>query len=213
MHQGCLVWTPTPPLLGRRTPPPGPARVCVCVLSWPGWAGRPPGRFGAPHLFLWPFLVPSLSAQPPSGWGCPACGCSFAFSLPLCAPLVSGVSCFPGLGALGFGVLCPPPRPSLVFLPFFLSPPSRVFFCFFMFFSCVFFFLSFSLFFFLPVPWCAGCAVLRLCVLGCGACWCVLLWALMCFGGGQCALALRRSVPPACASSFCVVACFVARAQ
>ena len=35
-----------PPFAGRRTPHPGPVRVrvCVCVLSWPGRAGRPPGR-------------------------------------------------------------------------------------------------------------------------------------------------------------------------
>ena len=107
----------------------------------------------------------------------------FFFSL-FCAPLVSGVRCFSAAGALGLGVLCPR-------LPL----------------SCFFFFL-----FSLSVLWCAGCAVPRLCVLGSGACRCVLLWAL-CFGGGLCALALRRSVPPACASSFCVVACFAARAR
>ena len=68
------------------------------------------------------------------------------------------------------------------------------------------------LLFFFPVLWCARCAVLRLCVLGSGACSCVLLWALCC-AGGLFALALRCLVPPACASPFCAVACCVARAR
>ena len=41
---------------------------------------------------------------------------------PFCATLVSGISCFPALGALGPRVLCPPP--SLVFV-FSFSPPLR----------------------------------------------------------------------------------------
>ena len=240
--------------------------ACAHVRAFLAGSGGPASRarFGAPHLFLWLFLVPSLSARPPSGWGQPVCGFScfllllcppclrrfvfsgpgclrpwrlvppppsvgvffdffsppprppclrsFVFSGPGClgpwrlvpplpvflfffpfsffffffplfrAPLASGVPCFPALGALGLCALCPPPPPLL-------------------FFSCFF-----------PVPWCACCAVLRLCVPGSVACWCVLLWAL-CFGGGLSVLALRRSVPPACASSFCVVACCVARAR
>ena len=55
----------------------------------------------------------SLSARPPPYWGCPACG--FAYLFPLCAPVVSGVSCFPAPGALGLGVLCPLPLSCLFF--------------------------------------------------------------------------------------------------
>ena len=212
---------------GRPPRPRACARVCAFLagLSKPAsWA-----RFGAPDLFLWPFLVPSLSAGLlRAGVAllvvfscflpllCPPCvlcfvcppphSCGF-FLVPLfCAPLVSGVPCFLALGAFSLGG----PRwfffsahPwSLAFRVFWpwvpwalasccLPPPPSCFF---------------------PVPWCAGCAVLRLCLLGSGACWSVLLWAL-CFGGGLCALALCRSVPPASASSFCVVACRVARAR
>ena len=61
MHQGCFVWTPTPPLAGWRTPRPGPVRVCVCssFLAGSGWpASR--ARSGAPHPFLWPFCLSAL---------------------------------------------------------------------------------------------------------------------------------------------------------
>ena len=203
MHRGSFVWTTTPSISGRRTPRSGPARVCVCVLSWQGWAGRTPGRVFVRLTLSCGRSWCSLCLLGPLRAGVALLLVVPAFFLPLCAPLVSNVSCFRALGALGLGVKSPPLSCSL--FPFFSPSPSRVYF------SCVFSFPSYSLFFF-PVPWCAGCAALRLCVLGCGACWCVLLWAL-CFGGGRCALALCRSVPPACASSFCVVACCVARAQ
>ena len=53
MHRGCFVWTPTPPLSGRRTPRPGPARVCVCVPCLAGSGGPASrARSGAPHLSL-----------------------------------------------------------------------------------------------------------------------------------------------------------------
>ena len=61
VHQGCFVWTPAPPLEGRRTPHPGPVRVCVCLLFLAGSGGLASrARFGAPHLFLWPFCLSAL---------------------------------------------------------------------------------------------------------------------------------------------------------
>ena len=61
MHRGCFVWTPTPPLAGRRTPRPGPVRVCVCLLFLAGSGGPASrARSGAPHLFLWPLCLSAL---------------------------------------------------------------------------------------------------------------------------------------------------------
>ena len=169
----------------------------VCVLCWPGRCGPASrARFAALHLCLWPFLVLSLSARPPLGWGRPVYGffllsspsapplspafpvfgpwvpwalASFAapplsfffFLLPFlrppclrrslfsgpgclgpcrpvpppplllvvffssfllfCAPRVSNVPCFPAVGALGLGVLRPPPS-LVIFLLFFPCP-------------------------------------------------------------------------------------------
>ena len=205
MHRGCSC--------GRRCLPfrvrGGHARVprvcaCACFL----------GRVGAPHLFLWPLLVPSLSSRPLRAGV--ALLVVFPAFIPSCAPLVSGVPCFPALGALGLVVLCPSPPPLFwvfLFFPLFCAPLVSGVTCF-----PALGALGLGvlcpppLLFFFPVPSSASCAVLRLCVPGSGACWCVLLSAL-CFGGGLCALALHRLVPPVCASSFCVVACFVARAR
>ena len=101
MHRGCFVWTPTPPLAGRRTPRPGPVRVCVCSSVLAG-SGRPASRArsGAPHLFLW--LL-----------------CLFA----LLGPLWAGFA--PVL------VLCLPQSPLLLFFSrfsvvFFLAPTSSL---------------------------------------------------------------------------------------
>ena len=80
------MWTPTPPLAGRRTPRPGPVRVCVCssVLAGSGgpasWA-----RSGAPHLFLWPFRLSALLGPLWAG---------FAPVLVLCFPAVSSFAFF-----------------------------------------------------------------------------------------------------------------------
>ena len=61
MHQGCFVWMPTPPLSDRRTPRPGPVRVCVCVPCLAGSGGPASrARCGALHLFLWGPLLRSL---------------------------------------------------------------------------------------------------------------------------------------------------------
>ena len=91
VHRGCLVWTPTPPLAGRRTPGPGPTRVCVrALLNRVGRAGLP-AAFWCASPFLWPFSGRSLVVQPPPGRGCPVCGCCWVFFLffsfpPLVAP-------------------------------------------------------------------------------------------------------------------------------
>ena len=63
MHRGCFLWTPTPPLAGRRTPRPGPAHVCWCVLFL-AWSGGPTSwaRFGAPHLSFGRFVLLLRSA-------------------------------------------------------------------------------------------------------------------------------------------------------
>ena len=171
--------------------------ACVHVRAFLAASGGPASwaRFGAPHPFLWPFLLLSSSARPPQGWGCPACVVSgFCFLLSCAPPLSPAFRVFrPGLPwALGS---CGPSPHSLLCLFVFLPPA-----CLFVFFFRVFCPLSFSC--------CAGCAVPGWCVVSCGACWCVLLWALG-FGGGRCALALCYSVPLACASPFCVVACCV----
>ena len=186
----------------------------VSVLSWPGRAGRPPGRVLVRLTFSCDRCCCSLCLIGPVRAGDAQLMVVLArFLFLLCTSLVSGVPCFLAVGALGLGVLVPPP----LFFSFFLSAPPA---CFFSFFSCLFFFSLFQGFFFLLFssfvfssgPWCAGGAVLGWCVVGCGGCWCVLFWAL-CFGGGRCALALCRSVLPACASSLCFVACCVARAR
>ena len=177
MHRGCLVWTPSPPLLGRRTPRPGPVHVCVCssiLTRLGGPACR--ARCGAPHLFLWPVLLHSLFAPPPPCWGRPffsflfvRSGCPWRFllsgpgcpllvccpppfffpapppfSFSLCAPVVSGVPCFPARGALGLGVFLSPPPPPFSFffscfhsLLLFLLPWLFLFFAFFSLFAPV----------------------------------------------------------------------------
>ena len=57
MHRGCFVWTPTPPLSGRRTPRPGPARVCVrALLGRVGRAGLP-GAFWFPAIPSWGLVL------------------------------------------------------------------------------------------------------------------------------------------------------------
>ena len=61
MHRVCFVWTPTPALAGRRTPRPGPMRVCVCLLFLAGSGGPASrARSDAPHLFLWPLWLSAL---------------------------------------------------------------------------------------------------------------------------------------------------------
>ena len=79
MHRGCFVWTPTSPLSGRRTPRPGPARVCVrALLSRVGRAGLP-GAFWCASPFLLAVLGALFACSAPSGQGCPVCGCCWVF--------------------------------------------------------------------------------------------------------------------------------------
>ena len=163
----------TAPLESEEDATPGSC-ACARVPGFFAGSGRPASRarFGSPQLFLWPFLVRSLSARPP------ACGCSCVFFF---APPLSLAFCVFPPGVPWALASCAPP-PLLVF--FSLLPP------------CVFlpvfvFFFSFFFFFFAVVCWL--CVALCWCVAGCRACLCVLFRAL-CFGGGCCALALRRSV-------------------
>ena len=120
MHRGCFVWTPTPPLSGRRTPRPGPARVCLCVLFLAGSGGPASrarfGRLTFP-LAAWSFFF----VRPPPGWGCPCCLLFFSLSffLSSLAPPLSPAFCAsqPRVHcALALFVCsCPPP---FFFFPF-----------------------------------------------------------------------------------------------
>ena len=184
MHRGCFVWTPTPPLSGRRTPRPGPARVCVCVLCLAG-SGRlaSRARSGTPHLFLWPLRSSSLFGPLRAWVALFAVVFFFVCAPPLC----------PAFRVFGPGVpwalaSCSPP-PFIFSFFLFLPPPAFLFFAppscfvrgiFLFFFSAALFVVvcfsrcPFCCFFFLPVVrWGVG-----LCVCVCGVCWCVVLLAL-----------------------------------
>ena len=117
MHRGWFVLTPTPPLSGRRTPRPGPAHVFVCVPCLAGSGGPASlARFSAPHLsfgrswFALCLFGPLRAAVAPF---VVVVGFffffPFSFPPPCCAPFVSCFACFPAPGALGLGVLSPPP--------------------------------------------------------------------------------------------------------
>ena len=205
MHRGCSVWTPTPPLAGQRTPRPGPARVCVRASL--GWVGRA-GLLGA-FWCAW-----SLSCGRPlcffgsfgplrSAFALFVVVFGFCFSLldPRCPchPVFSGPWC-PGPWRL---VVLPFPPPLVFFVPFPLPPPAPFFFplAFCLFAAPPFF----VVFLFALVCWSCGVWA-GSCVLRCGLCWCVLLWAL-CPGRGRFALVLCRWLLPGCAWSVCVVAC------
>ena len=96
-------------------------RVCACACpSWPGWAGRPPGRV----LVRLTFPVAGFGALfvclAPSGLGLPCLWLLWGFffgspPLPCCAPVVSCFACFPARGALSLGVLLQPRPPLFVF--------------------------------------------------------------------------------------------------
>ena len=209
MHRGCFVCTPTPPLSGRRTPRPDPARVCVCMLCLARWGGAASwARCGAPDLAFGRSWCALCLFSPLRAGVAPfvvVVGVLFFFlPPPHHALFVSCFACFPASGVLGLGVLLPPPNFCLPpprcpwrFLfsglrclgPLRLVPPPFffLFFCFFSFFSCFSFFRLFSL---LPLP-AVRCGA-GLCVLGRRVCPCVPPW---CCPG-------RRSV---CAGWCCVV--------
>ena len=157
------------------SPPPPllrPRYVLLCVFSGPGC--------------LDPWL---LVASPPPFFPLPP---------PLCAPVVSCLACLPLLGALGLGVLLPPPlffAPNPVVsgvscFPLALglcAPP--LFFCF-----LFLLFLFFSLLF-LPVVRCGA----FLCLLGRRVCPCVPRWCCPCrcsVCAGWCCVVL--AVGPGC---------------
>ena len=125
------------------------ARVpCMCAYacsSWPGQAGRPPGRVLVRLTFSFGCFV-FLLCLAPSGLGLPpslslllpflvafrSFVCSFFFFPLLYAPLVFGFLCFPAPGALGLGAgLCSScalagfvsPGPPVVFPRLLLPPP------------------------------------------------------------------------------------------
>ena len=111
MQRCCFVWTPTPPLAGRRTPRPGPVRVFVCSSVLAG-SGEPASRagFGAPHLFLWLFCLSALF-DPLRGGVAPFLVLCLSPPPPLFALL------FPAPGALGLGAVC------WLFVAWWLPPP------------------------------------------------------------------------------------------
>ena len=137
MHRGCFVWTPTPPLSGRRTPG---SRACVRVRAFLARSGGPASwaRSGAPHLSSgcsWCALYlfgPLRAGVAPFvvvvGF------LFFSFFLSLSRPLVAPLLC-PALRVFRpqvpwalascpppFFLFCPPPR---IVSP--LSPALRVF--------------------------------------------------------------------------------------
>ena len=115
MHRGCFLWTPTLPLAVPRVC----ARACS---SWPGRAGRPPGRVLVPLTH--PVAVLSFFVRPPPGWGCPWLGCLVSFPPP--PPLRANcfrLSVLPGPGCPGpwrspFVAPPQPLRPRRLYFPF-----------------------------------------------------------------------------------------------
>ena len=115
MHRGCFVWTPTPSLAGRRTPRPGPVRVCVCLLFLAGSGGPASrARCGAPHLFLWPLCLSALlgplrAGVAPLSFAAVAVPRWLFFSASRCLARASFVSPAWPLAALWWLLPCPPP--------------------------------------------------------------------------------------------------------
>ena len=147
-------------------------RVCACACpAWPGRAGRPPGRVLVRLTFSLAVLGSLFACSAPSGLRLPCLWLllfffSFLLPPPCCALVVSCFACFPTLGALGLGVLSPP--------PFFLAPPQPLLSLAFAFSGCLgplrppppFFFLCFlfSLFPFFFHFFCRLCDAGRVCV-------------------------------------------------
>ena len=136
---------------GSEDATPG-SRACVCACSsWPGWAGRPPGRVMVRLTFSCGCLVlPPCSA--PSGLGLPALRVFFfpllffslflsPFSLPPLAPPLSLAFCASrprvpwALALFVFASFSPPCPVFFLFFPFFravlplLHPPHGPLFC------------------------------------------------------------------------------------
>ena len=221
MHRGCFVWTPTPPLSGRRTPHPGPARVCLRThLGRVGPAGLQ-GAFSraSPSPVAVLSFVHFWFVRPIPGWGCPVCGCfrvfvfSSSFFFLVAPPLSLSFQDFrPGLpwALASCGPPAPPSRFLLFLFCFFLffvlfplpPPPDR-----FLFFSAPLACLFAAFFFVFFLRWCAGNAVFALvcvsCAVGCaGVCCC----GPCAPAGPFCACAVSLVAP----CSVCVVACLAA---
>ena len=178
MHRGCFVWTPTPPLGGRRTPLPGPARVCVRVLCLAGLGGPASwAHSGAPHLFLWPLRPCSLFSLL-RAWVALFAVCFF-FLLPFVCLRCLRRSVFSGPGCLGpWRPVRPAPPPLFLLLLVVLLPA----FLFVVFFSALFVVLFYLCYFF-----CWLCSALSVCAfvaVGCAGVWCCCrcgLWCVVCF--------------------------------
>ena len=188
-------------LSGRRTPRPGPPRVCVCVPLLAGLGGPPAGaRLGAPHPLLWPLCPASLFGPLRAGVALFVVLAVFCFSA--CAPLLAlAFRVFRPGAALGLDVL--------LALPFsFATPP------------------CFSFFFFAPAsPLCVVCCILfffssvcRLC--GAGVVRCSLLCSpctVACRVARvrwrrACSVSLPRAASGALSGCFVGWSCFVALA-
>ena len=141
MHRGCFLWTPTPPPAGRRTPRPGPVRVCLCSLFLAGSGGPASrARFGAPHFPFGRFVLLLRSAPFGLGWPLLVGVCAFFGLFFFCAPpLFLAFSGFrPWVSWALLLLASPPPLPRLFFVLVFSPsalvrvcfPPPSPFFCF-----------------------------------------------------------------------------------
>ena len=91
--------------------------MCACARpAWPGLAGWPPGRVLVRLTFSLAVLGLLFACSAPSRLGLPRLWfllgfffVPFPLSPPRCAPVVSCFACFQAPGALGLGVLSPPP--------------------------------------------------------------------------------------------------------
>ena len=97
-----------------------PGRCACACPAWPGRANRPPGRVLVRLTFLLAFLASLFACSAPSGLGLPSLwlflGFFFLLLFPFSPSLCRCFACFPAPGALGLGVLSPPPT-------FFFHPP------------------------------------------------------------------------------------------
>ena len=192
MHRGCFVWTPTPPLAGRRTPRLGPVCVCVCVLSWPGRADRPPGRVLVRLTFSRGCSCCSSCLLGPLRAGAALLVLFLGvFFFPLVRPPCLWHSVFSGPGCLGPWRLVVPPPPCFVF--FCAHPPV----CWFFF---VFLLRVFSFFFFSVLCWL--CGAVRVCRGLWGVLVCVVV-GLVLRRGPVCACAPLLGAPCLCLPLLC----------
>ena len=191
MHRGCFVWTPKPPLAGRRTPRPGPVRVCVCSSFLAG-SGGPASRalFGAPPLFLWPLCLSALLG-PLRAWVAPflvLCLPSPCFTSPPFSSFVSFFRRAPPLSLAFFGLR--PRVPWALSLCFSVLPPPGLWFFFFL---CAPFVSGFLWF---PAPGALGLGAV--CCLFCWppASWLSVLSRLVCVSHPAVGCSLVVAAPP-----------------